>query len=287
MTHIAVLGLGAMGSRMAARLLAAGHQLTVWNRSPGAADALVAAGATLAPTPRAAAQGADVLLSMLRDDDVSRHIWLDPETGAMAGMGRDALAIESSTLTPDWVRDLAGAMADKGIALLEAPVSGSLPAAESGQLVFLLGGSQEAVARAKPLLDVMGCSAHHLGAAGSAALAKLATNTMLGLHVAAWAEIIAMLRHGGADVEASLKALSATAIWAPVDHYLTSSMIAENFTPLFPVTMLEKDFAYALGVAGGAGRAPVVDAVHGRLKQAIDAGLGGLNMTGLVKLGEG
>jgi 3-hydroxyisobutyrate dehydrogenase len=90
-----------------------------------------------------------VVLTMLRDDDVSRAVWLDPETGALAGMGRDALAIESSTLTPDWVRELSTAMADKGVALLEAPVSGSLPAA-GGQLVFLLGGPEEAVARAKP-----------------------------------------------------------------------------------------------------------------------------------------
>lgn len=285
MTSIAVLGLGAMGSRMAARLLASGHALTVWNRTPAAAEALVTAGARLAETPRAAAQEADVVLSMLRDDDVSRQVWLDPENGALAGMTQGALAIESSTLTPDWVRELGETTAAQGISLLEAPVAGSRPAAESGQLVFLVGGEASVLESARPVLEILGSAIHPVGPLGCGALAKLATNTLLGVHVAALAEVIGLLETGGTDVDAALKAISATPVWAPVDHYLSATMIAGNFAPQFPITLLDKDFGYAIGVAGGADRAPLAQAVKQRLQQAIAAGMGDLNMTALARLG--
>src|ERR1700761_3541667 len=142
MTKIAVLGLGAMGSRMAANLLKAGHQVTVWNRTPDVAAALVAAGAKQVLTPREAAMGADFVIAMVRDDEASRTIWLAPETGALAGLAKDAIAIESSTLSPSWVRELGGVVAKKGVAFLEAPVAGSRPQAEAGQLVYLVGGNE-------------------------------------------------------------------------------------------------------------------------------------------------
>jgi 3-hydroxyisobutyrate dehydrogenase len=102
MPNITVLGLGAMGSRMAANLLKVGHAVTVWNRSPNAADDLVGAGARWAATPKAAAQGADFIIAMVRDDEASRELWLAPEMGALAGVDPGAVAIESSTLTANW-----------------------------------------------------------------------------------------------------------------------------------------------------------------------------------------
>jgi 3-hydroxyisobutyrate dehydrogenase len=284
---IAFLGLGAMGSRMAARLLDTGHALTVWNRSPAAADALVAAGATLAPSPRAAAQGVEVVISMLRDDDVSRHVWLDGESGALAGMTPGTLAIESSTLTPGWVRELGQAVAARGAALLEAPVAGSRPAAQNGQLVMLAGGEQAALERAQPLLAVLGSATHHVGPLGAGALAKLATNTLLGMHVAALAEVIPMLRRTGADVEATLKAIAGTPVWAPVDQVISGSILAQAFAPQFPIALLEKDFGYMLDVAGGPEKLPLAQTVRDSLQQAMAAGWGDLQMTALAKLHEG
>lgn len=136
MSSVAVLGLGSMGSRMAANLIKAGHSVTVWNRSPQATAALASQGASVARTAKEAAGAADFVIAMLRDDEASRQVWLDPEDGALAGMRSSSIAIESSTLTPNWVRELARAMTESNVAFLEAPVSGARAQAEAGQLVY-------------------------------------------------------------------------------------------------------------------------------------------------------
>src|SRR5919109_4498430 len=140
MDEIAVLGLGAMGSRMAANLVKAGYGVRVWNRTADAATPLVEAGARQAPSPREAAAGAAFVIAMLRDDEASRKVWLDPENGAFRALDPQAVAIESSTLTLDWIRNLGQAAAEQGLSLLEAPVAGSRPQAEAGQLIYLCGG---------------------------------------------------------------------------------------------------------------------------------------------------
>ncbi|WP_425648127.1 NAD(P)-dependent oxidoreductase [Agrobacterium leguminum] len=133
-------------------LVKAGHKVTVWNRTPDAAVPLVAAGTRQATTPKEAASGAAFVIAMVRDDQASRHVWLDPETGALAGMSAGTVAIESSTLTPGWVRELGQSASRQGVSFLEAPVSGSRPQAEAGQLVYLVDGSAGTLNRAEPLL---------------------------------------------------------------------------------------------------------------------------------------
>ncbi len=125
-----------MGSRMARRLLEAGHDLTVWNRTASAAEFLAARGAIVASTPREAARGADAVIAMVRDDEASAAIWSDGETGAFGGMRSGALAIESSTLTPAHVRAWGQEARDHGVAPVEAPVSGSRPQADGGHLLY-------------------------------------------------------------------------------------------------------------------------------------------------------
>jgi len=146
---IAFLGLGAMGARMAARLVAAGHAVAVWNRSLAAAAPLVAAGARLTATPAEAASGATVVFSMVTDDVAARRVWLGGD-GAAAALRPGAVAIECSTVTPGWVRELAGGVAARGAHLLDAPVAGSRPQAEAGQLVFMVGGEAAALEAARP-----------------------------------------------------------------------------------------------------------------------------------------
>ena len=282
MSHIAFLGLGAMGSRMATRLLQAGHTVTVWNRHPEACAPLGAAGAAVANTPRAAASSADVAIAMVRDDEASRSVWCDPDTGALAGLLAGALALDCSTLTPGWTRELAAVAHARGVAFVEAPVSGSRPAAEAGQLLFLLGGEPAAVQRAAPLVAAMGAASHHLGPVGHAALAKLATNALLGLHVAGLAEVIALLEREGADPAPLLTAMATSSVWAPVDHPLSASMLKRDFQPQFPVALIAKDFGYALHTAGGADHAPVLAATLAQFQRAIEQGLGGQNMTALI-----
>jgi len=284
MSRIAFLGLGAMGSRMAARLLQAGHELTVWNRTGAAAQPLVEQGARQADTPRAAVAGAEFVFAMLRDDAASRTVWCDTQVGALGGMTAGSVAVESSTLSPGWVQELERHTRAAGVHLLEAPVSGSRPAAEAGQLVHLTGGDAAVHGRALPLLQRLGAAAHHLGPVGSAAHAKLATNALLGVHVATLAELIGLLQRHGVDVAAVLRAIAGTSVWAPVDHYLSGTMLAGDFRPQFPVELIAKDFGYALDAAGGAGQAPITAAALEVFRRGVAEGLGADNMTGVVQL---
>ena len=151
---VAVLGLGIMGAGMARQLVAKGFDVTVWNRDAAKTAALASAGARVAGTPAAAAAGADLVLAMLANDDASRSVWLGRE-GALAAMRTKTVAIESSTLTVDWIRELAAAANARGVEFLDAPVTGSKAQAESGALSFLVGGSTEVLERVRPALAAM------------------------------------------------------------------------------------------------------------------------------------
>ncbi|MBP3864324.1 MAG: NAD(P)-dependent oxidoreductase [Pseudomonas sp.] len=284
MSRITVLGLGAMGSRMASQLLAAGHTVTVWNRTPDAAEALVKQGAFHARTPREASAGAEFVIAMLRDNDASRHVWLDSEIGALSGMAAGAIAIESSTLTSGWIQELGTHMQHARVALLEAPVSGSRAQADARQLAYLAGGEEEVLERCLPLLRVMGSSVHHVGGLGHGALAKLATNAMLGIQVTGLAEVIGLLERNGADASRVLAAMAGTSVWPPVAAYLSGSMMTENFAPQFPVALIEKDFGYTLEEAGSAENAPTIAAAHNVFQRAAARGMGDRNMTSVVRL---
>lgn len=282
--NIALLGLGAMGSRMAANLLKADHALTVWNRAPEAAAALVAQGTKQAPTPRQAAAGADFVFAMVRDDEASREIWLSPHHSALEGLKEGAIAIESSTLTPGWIRELSLAVAARGSALLEAPVAGSRPQAEAAQLVYFIGGDEAVLKQVKPLLMATGSTITHVGPLGSGALVKLSTNALLGVQVTVLAELIGLLKRSGADVASAMKAIGGTAAWSPAANNLSASMLAGNFSPQFPIELIEKDFGYAVEAAGSPEAAPTIAAARGVFQKAIAEGFGSENMTGVVRV---
>lgn len=284
MATIAVLGLGAMGSRMAANLIRAGHRVTVWNRSPRAAAPLVEAGARLADTPKAAAAEAEFVIAMLRDNEASRQVWLDPHTGAAEGMAAGAIAIESSTLTAEWIRELDARLAERAVSLLEAPVVGSTPQAEAAQLIYFIGGAAGALTRAERVLAAMGASIVHVGPPGAAALAKLATNTLLGVQVTVLAELIGMLGHAGADVPRMLAAIAATPVWSAAAGRVSSLMLTGAVAPQFPVELIEKDFGYMLRTAGDDALAPTIAAARGVFRIAIERGFGQQNMTAVAKL---
>lgn len=284
MANVSVLGLGAMGSRMAANLIKAGHQVTVWNRNPQAVSPLVSAGAKAARTPKEAAAGADFVVAMLRDNEASRQVWLDADTGALQGMPSGAVAIESSTLTAEWIRDLGAQMSVRGVSLLEAPVAGSTPQAEAAQLIYFAGGDADTFARTEPVLKAMSSVITHVGALGYGALAKLSTNTLLGIHVTAIAELIGMLKRSDADVARVLEAVATTPVWSAVAARVSASMLAGNFAPQFPVELIEKDFGYTLQTIGSDSSAPTIAASRNVFRTAIEQGLGKDNMTSVVKL---
>ncbi len=273
-----------MGSRMALNLLKAGHQVTVWNRSPAAAAELVSLGARQAGTPKEAARGAAFVFAMVRDDAASRQVWLDPETGALAGMAAGAVAIESSTLSPDWVRELGNAASKHGVSLLEAPVAGSRPQAEAAQLVYLIGGDQATFDRCEPLLKVLGSALHLVGPLGTGALVKLGTNALLGIQVTALAELMGMFQRNGVDASSALNVIGQTAVSSPAARQIAGLMLAEDISPRFPVELIEKDFGYALEAAGSREAAPTIAAARQIFQEAMRKGLGPSNMTSVVQL---
>jgi 3-hydroxyisobutyrate dehydrogenase len=284
--NITVLGLGAMGRRMAMNLVKAGHRVTVWNRTPEAATELVAAGAKQAMTPAEAATKAEFVISMVRDDEASRQIWLASETGAFAAMKPTAVAMECSTLTPGWVKELGDLAAKNKISLLEAPVSGSRPQAEAAQLIFLVGGDRATLDKSEPLLKVMGSAIHHVGPIGTGALVKLTTNTLLGVQVTALAELIGMLKCAGADVVRALEAVAATPVWSPAAGKNLGLMLSGDDRPLFPVELIEKDLNYTVRVAGTDDTTPTIAAARNVFREAMEQGLGNKNMTAVVRLFE-
>jgi 3-hydroxyisobutyrate dehydrogenase len=251
---------------------------------PGSPNKLAASGAKAAATPGKAAEGNDFIMAMVSNDEASRHVWLDQSNGALAGAKAGAIAIESSTLTPGWVHELGNLTSKVGVTLLDAMVSGSTPQAERAQLVFLVGGDAESMQRAEPLLKALGSSIQHAGPGGCGALAKLATNTLMGAQLTTLAELMGMLKREGVDPKQVLDAVAATTMW---NSHLTrdaESMLSGNFETKFPIKLLEKDLGYTVKTAGGEAAVPTVSAVRKVFQRAIDEHLGDLNMTAVVKL---
>lgn len=285
MMKIAVLGLGAMGRRMAQRLLEARYHVVVWNRSAPPAEELRARGATLARLPREAAEQAEVVISMLTDDEASRSVWADPTTGALGGLRAGSVALECSTVTPAWATELAALVHGRGAAFLDAPVVGSRPQAEAGQLIYLVGGEQETLARVKELLGAMGGAIHHLGPVGAGARMKLAVNALFGIQVAALGELLGSLRRSGVEVARACEVLGSLPVCSPALKGAGALMLARRFEPLFPIHLVEKDFRYALRAAEEVGAAlPLVSQAHEVFSRARQQGHGQENITAVARL---
>ena len=285
MSRVAVLGLGAMGSRMAARLLAAGHSVTVWNRSAGPVAALVERGAVSAPTPRAAVRECQFVVAMVYDDAASRAVWLAPGTGALAGMDEGCVGMDCSTLSPPHVLRLHAMAREQGIAFLDAPVAGSRPQAEAGELVFMAGGTAEVLKAAEPVLLDLGRRAFHAGGPGAGALVKLMVNALLATQTATLAELLGLAARARADAVVALEIIEATAVASPAIVSGGKAMLAGAFAPAAPVDLIAKDLALALRAGEDAGaRMPMAAAGGCVFEAAAVAGLGGDNLTSVVKL---
>jgi 3-hydroxyisobutyrate dehydrogenase-like beta-hydroxyacid dehydrogenase len=274
-----------MGSRMAKRLLGRGDAVKVWNRSPAAVEALVKEGAVAAASPAEAAKDADVVISMLSDDAAARAVWLDPNFGACATLRAGAFAIESSSVTPDWIAELGAKVLARGAALIDAPVAGSLPQAEAGQLVFLIGGEPDAVAAVKPTLAPLGAAFHHLGPSGRGARFKLAVNLLLGAQVACVAEVLGGLAADGFDERQAAELIAGSAVASPASANYARIMAERRPVKLFPVDLLAKDLGYAVKAMRARGLpSPIADATLSVFQEASAAGFGGENVTAVRKL---
>ncbi len=247
-TRIGFAGLGAMGSRMARRLAAAGYPLTVYNRSPAAAEPFRADGIADAATPRELAAGSDVIVSMLFDDAAVRGVLTGPD-GVLAAARPGLTVIEMSTVAPATARDLHAAAAAAGVAYLDAPVSGSTPQAEQGQLVVLVGGDPATFEQCKPILLAMGKAAEHLGGPGAGSAAKLVINSMLAVGVQALAEAVALGERAGLDRGRLLDVIGQTAVVSPGQKSKFPNALNDTFPPAFALRTVAKDLRLILALA--------------------------------------
>ncbi|MDB4989253.1 MAG: 3-hydroxyisobutyrate dehydrogenase [Myxococcaceae bacterium] len=283
-TRIAFLGLGAMGQRMASRLEAAGWDVVVWSRSGVPASARSLSGRAVA-TAQAAVSGADLVFSMLKDDDASRAVWLSPSDGALSALRAGAVAVECSTLSPAWASELSERMARARRDFIEAPVVGSRPQAEAGSLVFLAAGDPRALDRVRPSLACMGGAVHHLGAAPAAAYAKLIVNALLGVQVAALAELIAFADRAELDLSSFMTALEGLPVLSAAAKNAAAGILARRFEPAFPVELMSKDLRYVLSAAEAVDRVlPVVQRVSEVFETGRSSGHAHENLTAVAKL---
>ena len=243
--RIAFLGLGIMGSGMARRLLTNGFPLTVFNRNAEKSKPFAAEGAHVANSPRDAAAQADFIVSMVADDNASRSLWLG-EIGALAAAKSGTICIECSTVTVNWVRELATAAAAKKCEFLDAPVTGSKVQAAGGELNFLVGGDPATLEKARPVLAAMSKAAVHLGPTGSGALIKLINNFVCGVQIASLAEAMAMIECSGLDRARALEVLTNGAPGSPLVKAVSARMTTADFTPNFLLRLMAKDLGYAI-----------------------------------------
>jgi 3-hydroxyisobutyrate dehydrogenase-like beta-hydroxyacid dehydrogenase len=275
--RIAFLGLGAMGRPMAANLLTAGYPLTVWNRTASRAEPLTAQGATLASSPKAAAAGADVVITMLTDVPAVEAVAFGAD-GLLGGLQAGAAYIDMSTVTPTLSLRLAEAAQARGARFLEAPVLGTIGPAAGGTLTVLAGGDAATLDPLRPVLGVMGSTIIHAGPSGQGTWLKLLANALMGVTMQAFFELLAVGQRAGFDRATLAQTFGALPMSSPVMQRKTPPILAGDFSPQFTLDLFNKDLRQLLEAAGELRvDAPMVALAHGLFSQARTGGRGGLD----------
>jgi len=291
MSRIAFIGLGHMGGPMAANLLKAGHELCVFDLVPAAVEAAVALGARAAADAAQAVRDAEAVISML---PASRHVeglYLG-DGGVLAQLASGALAIDCSTIAPASAQKVAGAAAARGIAMIDAPVSGGTAGAAAGTLTFIVGGDAAALERARPLLEAMGRNVFHMGASGAGQVAKLCNNMALGVIMAATGEALALGAAHGLDPTALSKMMAvstgrswATEVCNPWPGVLENAPASRGYSGGFGSDLMLKDLGLAAEAAMSAG-SPIPLGELARNLYALNAraGRGGLDFSSVIQV---
>jgi len=273
-----------MGAGMARRLLKAGYEVTVYNRTRERAESLGADGARVAASPKQAAEHADMVIAMLADDNASRAAWTG-EAGALSGARPGTVLMDSSTLSVDWVRELAAAAAARGCPFIEAPVTGSKPQAEAGELLFLAGGEPQTLDAARPVLATMSRAIVHLGPIGSGSTMKLVNNFLSGVEAAALAEALAVIENSGLNRDAAFDILANGAPGSPLVKGVGKRMMARDYRVNFALHLMLKDLTYA--VAEGARNGVVLtmgQTARDKFHEAASAGFGDKDFAAVAEL---
>jgi len=281
---IALLGLGTMGQGMAKNLLKAGFPLTVWNRTEARAEALARLGAAAAKTPAQASENASIVFAMLSDDVASRSTWLGQD-GALAAMAAGSVAVECSTLSPDWIRELHAVVTGRGLRMAEAPVTGSRAQAEGGQLNFLVGADADTFATVSPVLQCMSKEILQLGPIGSGAQLKLINNYLCAAQVVSFAEALAWMERTELRLDTALDFLKRGAPGSGILAAMSERMTHRTYEVNFLLHLMAKDQRYAHAAAAQLGiDASMASSALKLFQQAEEQGLGAKDMSAVVEV---
>ena len=272
--NVGFIGLGIMGSRMAANLLANQHSVSVHNRSADKAQSLLDKGAVWADSPAAAAEDAEVLITMLAHPDAVEAMALG-DGGFLDHLTEGALWVDCSTVNPAFTRKMATEADKRGVRFVDAPVSGSKGAAANAELLFVVGGADEDVATAQPLFDVMGRKTMHVGAVGAGISLKVVMNYLLASSLASFGEAMRLGQALGIAQDRLFETLIGGPLVAPVVGFKQSMMEQGNYDTQFPLKWMHKDVQMATLTAADQNiTIPLAEAMQEVYQQAIDAGFG-------------
>ena len=249
-TKLAFIGLGNMGSRIAKRLLAAGYPVSVFDRDPSRSEALTQNGAKPVVSVAELAKSVNVFLSCLTDDQAVRDVYYGP-AGVLANASAGLVIFEMSTVSPATSRELANKASDLGVQMLDVAISGSTPAAEAGTLFLLAGGNPDFFQAARPIFQAIAGKYFHLGPSGAGTTMKLVVNAILGIGMQAIAEAAALGERAGLSRNVLLEVLAQTAVVAPAHAGKLSRAARGDYSPQFPLPLMNKDFSLILQLAAG------------------------------------
>lgn len=281
MQKIGFVGLGIMGRPMVKNLVQAGFDVTVWNRSRPGLDECVAAGATEADGPSAVAAACDIFISMVTDSpDVESVILGEPgREGAFEGLAAGSLVIDMSTISPAVTRQIAARLSEKGVAMLDAPVSGGDSGAIAGTLSIMVGGEEADVERARPAFEAMGKTITHVGPVGAGQTVKLCNQVAVAGTLLSVCEALVLAQASGVDPARMLDAVSAGAAGSWQMSNLGPKIVDRDFAPGFMVDLLQKDLRLAIEAAAAADQAMFGTGVAAQLFRAVQAAGGGSDGT--------
>jgi 3-hydroxyisobutyrate dehydrogenase len=286
--RVGFLGLGIMGSRMAANLARASFPLTVWTHTPGKAERWAAEHrATAAATPAEVARASDIVVSMVVDGAQVSTLLLG-EDGVVQAARPGLLCVDMSTIAPSDTRRIGAALGERGMLMLDAPVSGSSPRAEEGSLTIMVGGRQDHLTRARPVLEAMGRLIVHVGELGQGEMLKLINNALGAANASALAEALLLAQATGVDLDAFVQVTSAGSGASAQLELKSAPMRGHDYTPLFKTAHLLKDVWLCLEEAQVAG-VPFPAASHARdlLAATIGRGYGEQDYAAIIEAAEG
>jgi 3-hydroxyisobutyrate dehydrogenase len=283
--RVGFIGLGIMGSRMAANLVRAGFELTVWNRTASTADEWAARhGAAVASSPQALASNSDVVISMVVDGDQVESVLLGDEG---AGHGAGLLCIDMSTIGPTAARRIGKQLQERGVSFMDAPVTGSSPKAEDGTLTIMAGGEERDFERARPMFDAMGELILHVGPVGHGQLVKVINNAVAAANTAVVAEALIGGARAGADLDALVAVIHAGSGASAMLDLKQRPMRSHDFTTLFKLEHMLKDLRLCLEEVRAAGvSTEMIEATEGILADAGERGLGEQDFAALLEVVE-